>query len=473
MMAPPPMPSAPSLRAPRRPLIARSTFVDKQDARKYLEANGVDTITWGVGTAKHVADLLAELRSGDCSLAFMGNKLCRLVGVVKLIIRSSDKELSDHHLMCYEQQLANGRRRPRNVLLSEKKPPEESAQRAAFRAVKEELGSDGNLNMGKTKLLVDTHKNWVETVDSPSYPHLSTRYDLHQFEMVVPGLASKDFSTTEAVEGGGKKIHYWRWVCDSDDDLRYKGPSLPPPELEQTVSAIVDPSAAVAASSIDDATSWGCGVATCRFVNSPIGSAVYWPASPTMSPRRWHPMRSTWVPPPARDHVPWAPCTPTSRVRRLEPPLQLEAISCDPSHGSRSCTTDMAVRPIYNASHDLLRSLQDTWETLSGGTPAIEAQTPRTLAFDAASPAQGPSPSRPGSPRGQRVDLRRATSPPRAALSFRSADNSPSPPPMPRLLYIRATGIDESSTDNGNLVPRTAKARASRLAVQCNRLPRR
>ena len=132
---------------PQRPVAATSaqsssvpaSFDDKAALRAFLEAHGIDTIAWGAGKAKRMEDLLQELHDNESSLQLVGRKAYRWVGVVKLIVRTP--ELPDHHLACYEQQMPDGRKRPRNVLLSEKKARDEPAARAALRAIREELAS--------------------------------------------------------------------------------------------------------------------------------------------------------------------------------------------------------------------------------------------------------------------------------------------------------------------------------------------
>ena len=172
---------------PQGVLPGRCIFVDKDDCRNYLQYHGVEAMGWGTGKAKRVEDLMKELEEGECWLELHEGKAVRVVGVVKLIVRNPQHP--GHHLVCVGQQMADGRRRPRNVLLSEKMRPREPPRKAALRAVEEELQSarDRKVKLSdhhadQFALNADSHKHWVETIESPSYPHLSTRYHLHQSE---------------------------------------------------------------------------------------------------------------------------------------------------------------------------------------------------------------------------------------------------------------------------------------------------
>jgi hypothetical protein len=99
----------------------------------------VDTASWGANGAKRVEDLLEEMQDKEISLQLIDGKMYRTVGLVKVVVRNP--EVPRYHLVCYEQQLADGRKRPCNALLAVKKKPDETAQQAATRAIEKELGS--------------------------------------------------------------------------------------------------------------------------------------------------------------------------------------------------------------------------------------------------------------------------------------------------------------------------------------------
>lgn len=390
-------------------------FTDKDSCRAYLEANGVDTIAWGSGKAKRIQDLMKELEEKESTLQVVNKKLYRITGVVKLVVRHP--ELRSRHLMCYSQQMADGRKRSRNVLLSEKKRADETPHNAALRAIKEELGSVSTLQADGIVLRVlrESHIYWEELVESPSYPNLVTVYKLNQFEIMLRGLPSDEFATTEDGEDGRKKINYWRWVRDSPDDNRYKGESSGQSALPTTSAP---PTTAGGAEATGEGTEAKAKVAgfSVAFINSPMGSATYWPAKIERrqgSARQWlHEVgdRAGAVvgmgsraasPPPSR---------PASARARLVPP-----------HVVRLRRLEPASRP--------------------GSAPGLQARAALTKPKRLAAPPC----ATPNSPR-LRLPLRRAASP----LPDDDADSAlelahPQPSrPRHRLLYVRP-GLEAST----------------------------
>ena len=299
--------TAPSMRQPSSRL-ASNKFADKEEARKYLLAHGVDTATWGANGAKRVEDLLEEMQNKEISLQLIDGKMYRTVGVVKVVVRNP--EVPRHHLVCYEQQMADGRKRPRNTLLEEKKKPDETAQQAATRAIEKELGSvlphvlphdlGSVLRMGPCLRLEKIEEPHLESlrdvrsrdgrtartaraVSLTSYPTLCTRHELHQVEVHVRGLPMVPFVSeliTDYVGDGTSKSKGWKWVRDSDEDLRHKG-----------LGPRLCPSTALAGG----VQRKGFDVS---FINSPMGSATYWPAATAyLSPRGdTHPDEVEWAP---------------------------------------------------------------------------------------------------------------------------------------------------------------------------------
>ena len=207
--------------------VKHDTFTTADEFEDFLFTVEVDTCSWGTGGAKKVEDLLGELRDKESTLQrqmfrratdrgveLIGGKCYRRLRVVKVVVRSVKD--GNRHLACYEQQMADGRMRKRNVLLAEKIIASEDPKEAAIRGVIEEIGQhlpDPSLcELVPQSLLV-----WDELVDSPSYPSLITQYTLHQIEVIVPGLPQESFATME-----GKKKHFWEWRDDGPDDLRRK-----------------------------------------------------------------------------------------------------------------------------------------------------------------------------------------------------------------------------------------------------------
>ena len=208
--------------------VGHDTFSSGAQLSAWLNESGVSTSGWGINGAKSAADLLQELRGnestlirqvfrrvgGESGVELIGGKAFRRLRVMKIILRPC--EGATRHLACYQQKMADGQVRKRNVLLSEKMIANEDPLPAAVRGVIEELGTF-NLDRSTVQVKADSLLVWDELIDSPSYPSLTTQYTLHQVEVIVPGLPNEPFSTTE-----GKKEHFWEWRVDSADDLRRK-----------------------------------------------------------------------------------------------------------------------------------------------------------------------------------------------------------------------------------------------------------
>ena len=390
--------TAPSMRQPSSRL-ASNKFADKEEARKYLLAHGVDTATWGANGAKRVEDLLEEMQNKEISLQLIDGKMYRTVGVVKVVVRNP--EVPRHHLVCYEQQMADGRKRPRNALLEEKKKPDETAQQAATRAIEKELGSvlphvlphelGSVLRMGPCLRLEKIEEPHLESlrdvrsrdgrtartaraVSLTSYPTLCTRHELHQVEVHVRGLPMVPFVSeliTDYVGDGTSKSKGWKWVRDSDEDLRHKG-----------LGPRLCPSTALAGG----VQRKGFDVS---FINSPMGSATYWPAATAyLSPRRWH----RWQPAVSNGA---GILTPMKWNGRQPPPI-----------GSRACPCGHVEPPM---SHVGLRSAD--LQTRRRANSNVVASNPIPASCSPALEEMLAPPysqhGRTPSPRGMRVPLRR------------------------------------------------------------------
>ena len=451
-----------------RPSVSREAqhkFADKEEARKYLLAHGVDTATWGANGAKRVEDLLEEMQDKEISLQLIDGKMYRTVGVVKVVVRNP--EVPRHHLVCYEQQLADGRKRPRNALLAEKKKPNETAQQAATRAIEKELGSvlphelpqelGSVLRMGtclRLEKIEEPHlgsRRDVRSRDgrtaradsSTSYPTLCTRRELHQVEVHVRGLPIQPFVSeliTDYVGDGTSKCKGWKWVRDSEEDLRHEG--LGPRLRPSTAQAEGDQRKGFDVS----------------FINSPMGSATYWPAATAyLSPRRWH----RWQPAVSNGA---GILTPMKWNGRQPPPIGSRAFTCDHvppmSHvGLRSA--DLR-RP---ANNDVVASMP-----IPACSPALEEVLAPPYSQHGGTP----------SPRGMRVPLRRvgvAKSVQEGkdeqvdlAAAAVGAPASTVPHALIRRLYTSPGLHEDTSTEDDegfiSTRPLSARARARRLATR-------
>lgn len=174
-------------------------FNDIHELSALMRLNEIDLSLWGHGTAKSLDDLWREISSGEIDM--QPNPFRRVLkGVVSVIIRNGDKVLVEH-----EQILADGRRRSRDILPSEKMKMGESYSDAAIRCLAEEL----HIARENVAILKSTYQQKHEFRQSGSYPGLLSEYIIHTVEAQVIGLPNTDFWTAEHNQMEGQ--HHWVW----------------------------------------------------------------------------------------------------------------------------------------------------------------------------------------------------------------------------------------------------------------------
>jgi ADP-ribose pyrophosphatase YjhB (NUDIX family) len=183
------------------------SFTDVAALARWLDENGIDTDSWGVGETKSVANLWDELMNGDCRL--QAAPPLRLLEVAQIIIRRGEQILIE-----VEQEFHNGQRRMRHLLPAEKMQAGEDYRMAALRGLQEELGvAEANV------VLLPHYKRLQTTIDSPSYPGLRTQYIFHQVEAAVTGLPEGDFWRENSVQTHGDPVKRQRWAWQQRSDL--------------------------------------------------------------------------------------------------------------------------------------------------------------------------------------------------------------------------------------------------------------
>jgi len=179
----------------------------------WLEIREIDTSLWGQGEAKTVQEFFHEIWAGECEP--LTECAERVISVVKVRILDHD-EAGTWQLYETKQKLCrDGRTRPRNRPLAEKRRPNESSFDAAVRGVKEELGSSLK-SSSRIVVKEDSLQEWTERRMSKSFPGLETVYKLSQVDVEVEGLtraATGDtFETEETPELSHGKVHTWTWI---------------------------------------------------------------------------------------------------------------------------------------------------------------------------------------------------------------------------------------------------------------------
>lgn len=179
--------------------MTRREFQSPDELDDWLATAGIDTDTWGQGSAKSTADLWREYVAGEST--FQDDPPGRLVEVVQLVIRHNGAALVE-----LAQEFADGRTRVRRRPPSEKMKRGETAREAAVRCLQEELG------LGTADVRLDAAAQVTESwQESPSYPGLPTRYVFHTFSGETNALPDSDFYRVNDVPDDPIRRHLWGW----------------------------------------------------------------------------------------------------------------------------------------------------------------------------------------------------------------------------------------------------------------------
>lgn len=178
----------------------------------YLTGFGIPVGVWGQGAAKTIGHLLQEMNDGETVLTQRGRELLRQVGVAAVDVTHRDgREV--YELVEDRQEFRDGRVRRRDLgsSVSEKIQPGENPTDAAERALREELGITGRVNLKGGNMS-------EEIKESSSYPGLRTQYLRFGFQAE---LSDDQFSPNGYVEKQPDKITYFVWqkkMKESDEN---------------------------------------------------------------------------------------------------------------------------------------------------------------------------------------------------------------------------------------------------------------
>ena len=172
------------------------------ELKAWLQAHEIDFEAWGANATTSVANLWAEINTGEARME--ANPPRRLVEVARVLIRRDDQILIE-----VGQEFVNGQTRQRNSPPSEKMRPQETYVAAARRCLTEELG----LSPESITIFKERYQRKVREKESESYPGLMTRYVIHVVEATSPGLPEGPFCTKEEASGPGDPVkrHHWEW----------------------------------------------------------------------------------------------------------------------------------------------------------------------------------------------------------------------------------------------------------------------
>lgn len=179
------------------------TFATPQALAAWLQAQQIDTTTWGQNGAKTVEDLWRETQQAESAL--FAEAPLRRVQVVELTIAADGRQLIEA-----EQLLVSGQVRRRNQPPSEKMLPGEDPFATARRCLAEELTITDAARIHFPPQQVGERQRLVE---SASYPGLVTQFTFYHVTVQVKQLPATDFTTTNEAHNHGDPVvaHCWRW----------------------------------------------------------------------------------------------------------------------------------------------------------------------------------------------------------------------------------------------------------------------
>ncbi|CAK0817586.1 unnamed protein product [Prorocentrum cordatum] len=185
-----------------------------------MRAGGIDPASYGTGKAKSLSALLKEVQGGESCLERTEGTpgLQRVVEPVFVQLRWGDRVLVE-----VEQRLSGGTTRQRNMLLAEKKNPNDAdAAVTAIRGIFEELDLPSDLSPPEDyfQFVPETYCCLSEHMESASFPGLPCVYTTHYCSVQVvesglerlrqTGILEDEFETKEA-----DKVNVWRWTDTS------------------------------------------------------------------------------------------------------------------------------------------------------------------------------------------------------------------------------------------------------------------
>ncbi len=173
------------------------------DLRALLRSYDISATLWGVGKAKTIEHLLAEIESGECVLQRQPVGLVRTIHLVAVEVFHVDGDVT-WKLREDRQEFKDGRVRRRGYeRLGEKVAPGESARDAACRALREELGITALLGLRAGEL------SYRGPEKSTSYPGLLTMYQTSPFTVLLPKAC---FRREGYVEVQKDKTTHFLWL---------------------------------------------------------------------------------------------------------------------------------------------------------------------------------------------------------------------------------------------------------------------
>jgi len=183
---------------------AERTPIPQGDIQEVLDSHSVPVEEWGLGSAKTLGHLIAEVASGESVLEVgEDGKVYRKIKVVGVDVFFNS--FSGRLVLKEDRQVFNdGRQRRRDDLaasITEKVKPKEDVIHAALRALDEELGFKG--------VVVDYDRNFETKGESTAFPGLTTELQISVF---ATKIHADQFKEKGYIEAQPDKTSYFIWV---------------------------------------------------------------------------------------------------------------------------------------------------------------------------------------------------------------------------------------------------------------------
>lgn len=177
-----------------------------------LKSHKIPIDTWGTGKAKTVDHLVKEVVEGEAVLTTTeSGELVRQISVIGMDVFHKGADGKTYKLVEDKQIFKDGRERRRELPTSmgEKLQPGEDLNAAAVRAVREELGVEGDIP-------VEHLQTTSKIRESNSYPGLNGEYVIHDFSSE---LSDEQFKPEGYIERQPDKDVYFVWKEIQDNPL--------------------------------------------------------------------------------------------------------------------------------------------------------------------------------------------------------------------------------------------------------------
>lgn len=177
--------------------------MNRDSLRAFLEAHSIPIQKWGKGEAKTLDHLLAEINTGEATIAVKDSRVIRMIATAAVNVYYTEGAgnlllVEDRQVFCDGQI----RRRNLNTSLGEKVKVGEKPEEAAQRALEEELGINENLSFISESVLEKP------LLPSESFPGLYVTNVLYRFDVFLP---AQFYRPEGYVEYQADKTTYFIW----------------------------------------------------------------------------------------------------------------------------------------------------------------------------------------------------------------------------------------------------------------------